>query len=87
VKTLNTMNAHIMVNPRQLKNGSHSVFISGNDPAAKAEVSKLLGTFGWEDIIDLGDITTARGVEMYLPLWLRLWGALGTGQLNVKVVR
>ena len=87
VKTLNTMNALIMVNPRQLKDGSHSVFVSGDDPAAKEKVSELLRTFGWEDIIDLGDITSARGMEMYLPLWLRLWGALGTGQLNIKVVR
>jgi hypothetical protein len=87
VKTLNTMNAQIMVNPRQLRDGSHSVFVSGNDPAAKAKVSELLRSFGWEDIIDLGDITSARGAEMYLPLWLRLWGALGTGMLNIQVVR
>jgi predicted dinucleotide-binding enzyme len=54
---------------------------------AKAQVCELLRSFGWEDIIDLGDITTARGPEMYLPLWLRLWGALGTGILTVRVVR
>jgi 8-hydroxy-5-deazaflavin:NADPH oxidoreductase len=87
VKTLNTVTASLMVHPRQLANGTHSVFISGNDAAAKAKVSDLLHSFGWEDIIDLGDISTARGVEMYLPIWLRLWGALGTGLLNVRVVR
>jgi predicted dinucleotide-binding enzyme len=87
VKTLNTMNAYLMVNPRLLANGDHSVFVSGNDPVAKAAVSKLLQSFGWEDIIDLGDITTARGPEMYLPLWLRTWGTLQIPMFQIKVVR
>jgi 8-hydroxy-5-deazaflavin:NADPH oxidoreductase len=50
-------------------------------------VTAILRSFGWRDILDLGDITTARGTEMYLPLWLRLWGALGTGTFNISVVR
>jgi hypothetical protein len=87
VKTLNTVTASLMVNPGQLANGEHHIFLSGNDPAAKAQVAEWLATwFGWKYILDLGDITTARGTEMYLPLWLRLWGALGTGMLNVRVV-
>lgn len=87
VKTLNTLTASLMVNPGQLANGEHHIFLSGNDPAAKAQVAGWLGTwFGWKYILDLGDITTARGTEMYLPLWLRLWGALGTGMLNIRVV-
>jgi predicted dinucleotide-binding enzyme len=86
VKTLNTVTASLMVNPRQLANGEHHIFLSGNDPAAKVQVAGWLETwFGWKHILDLGDITTARGTEMYLPLWLRLWGALGTGMLNVRV--
>ena len=56
-----------------------SVFVSGNDAAAKATVTALLESFGHTDVIDLGDITTARGAEMLLPVWLRLMGALGTG--------
>ena len=87
VKTLNTMGAHLMVNPRQLANGEHSVFVSGNDAEAKVTVSELLRNFGWVDIIDLGDITTARGTEMYMPIWIRLWGALQTPQFQLKVVR
>lgn len=88
VKTLNTVTASLMVNPRQLADGDHHLFVSGNDAAAKAQVVNLLTTwFGWQHIIDLGDITTARGTEMYLPIWLRLWGALGTGLFNVKVVK
>ena len=87
VKTLNTLNANLMVNPRELADGDHSVFVSGNDPAAKAIVIGLLRDFGHTDVIDLGDITTARGSEMYLPIWLRLMGALGSSAFNVKVVR
>lgn len=88
VKTLNTVTASLMINPHQLADGDHDIFISGNDASAKAQVSHLLTTwFGWKRIIDLGDITTARGTEMYLPLWLRLWGALGTGLFNVKIVK
>jgi predicted dinucleotide-binding enzyme len=87
VKTLNTVTAAIMVAPEQLAGGEHTVFLSGNDPSAKSEVADLLRSFGWRDILDLGDISTARGTEMYLPLWLRLWGALQTPMLNIKVVR
>jgi predicted dinucleotide-binding enzyme len=88
VKTLNTVTASLMVNPRQLADGDHHIFVSGNDSDAKNKVVNLLtGWFGWKHIIDLGDITAARGTEMYLPIWLRLWGALGTGVFNVKVVK
>jgi predicted dinucleotide-binding enzyme len=87
VKTLNTMNAGLMVDPRRLAGGDHSVFVSGDDPSAKAVVKELLEALGHRDIIDLGDITTARGAEMVLPLWLRLYGALGTLDFNIKVVR
>jgi predicted dinucleotide-binding enzyme len=88
VKTLNTVTAGLMVNPRQLADGEHYIFVSGDDAAAKAQVVNWLTTwFGWKQVIDLGDITTARGTEMYLPLWLRLWGALGTGIFNIQVVK
>lgn len=88
VKTLNTVTSSLMVNPGQLANGEHHIFLSGNDPEAKSQVADWLATwFGWKYILDLGDITTARGTEMYLPLWLRLWGALGTGMLNIRVVK
>lgn len=87
VKTLNTMNARVMVYPRQLAGGDHSIFLSGNDATAKARVSDLLRSFGWEDLIDLGDITTARGAEMILPIWLRLMGALQTPAFNFKIAR
>ncbi|HEX7412037.1 MAG TPA: NAD(P)-binding domain-containing protein [Bacteroidales bacterium] len=86
VKTLNTMNCQLMVNPELIKSES-SVFVSGNDANAKEEVSNLLKEFGWNEIIDLGDITTARGTEQLLPIWVRLLGALGTPMFNFKIAR
>lgn len=90
VKTLNTLNAVLMANPRQLADGDHHIFVSGNDAGAKAQVIDFLTTwFGWrrERIIDLGDITTARGTEMLLPIWVRLWGVLQTPAFNFKIVK
>jgi 8-hydroxy-5-deazaflavin:NADPH oxidoreductase len=87
VKALNTMTAALMAYPRQLADGDHSTFVSGNDDAAKKTVTALLESLGHTDVIDLGDITTARGSEMLLPIWLRLWGALGTPIFNFKIVR
>jgi 8-hydroxy-5-deazaflavin:NADPH oxidoreductase len=87
VKTLNTMNAHLMVNPAQLSATDHTVFVCGDDAEAKAQVTELLRSFGWTDIIDLGDITTARGTEMLLPIWVRLFGVLQKPIFNFKIVR
>ncbi len=87
VKTLNTMNAYLMADPKQLADGDHSVFVSGDDAGAKETVTELLTSMGHTDVIDLGDISTARGTEMILPVWLRLWGSLGTPAFNFKVVR
>ena len=87
VKTLNTIGAPVMIAPQSVKGGDHTVFLSGDDGAAKSKVAELLRAFGWTDILDLGDLSTARGPEMYMAMWLRLWGATGTGALNIKVVR
>jgi predicted dinucleotide-binding enzyme len=86
VKSLNTVNAQVMVDPGRIR-GDHNVFVCGDDAAAKAEVTALLESFGWppESVIDLGDVTAARGTEMYLPLWLRLMGSLGTADFNIAV--
>jgi 8-hydroxy-5-deazaflavin:NADPH oxidoreductase len=86
VKTLNTMNCAVMVNPKQLADGNHTVFVSGNDADAKAKVTELLQSFGWTDIFDLGDITSARGTEMMMPIWLRAFGKLGNVPYNFKIV-
>ena len=86
VKTLNTLNASLMVDPKTLGESS-TVFVSGDDPEAKATVTGLLQSFGHDDVIDLGGIETARGTEMLLPIWLRLMGKLGTAHFNFKIVR
>jgi predicted dinucleotide-binding enzyme len=85
VKSLNTVNSAVMVNPASV---GGSIFVCGDDADAKATVTDLLVSFGWprEDILDLGDIGAARGAEMYLPLWLRLYTAKGTGAVNFKIV-
>jgi 8-hydroxy-5-deazaflavin:NADPH oxidoreductase len=86
VKSLNTMRADVMVDP-QLVPGHHTVFVCGDDEDAKRRVVELLQSFGWahDQVLDLGDITAARGLEMYLPFWLRLWASTGTALLNVQV--
>lgn len=86
VKALNTMNCQIMVDPARVP-GQHDTFLSGNDTKAKAQVRQLLESFGWRRIIDLGDISTARGTEQLLPIWIRLWAALGTAEFNFAVVQ
>ncbi|OGK20937.1 NADP oxidoreductase [Candidatus Roizmanbacteria bacterium RIFCSPHIGHO2_01_FULL_39_8] len=86
VKTFNTMNAMLQINPQMLANGEHHIFTSGNDADAKGKVTELLTSYGWKHIIDLGDITTARGTEMMMPFWLRLWGSLKTPMFNYRIV-
>lgn len=86
VKTLNTVNANVMINPSKLIEKT-VVFVSGNDIEAKATVVMILRDwFGWRDIIDLGNITTARSVEMYVPLWHNLRTAISSQRFNIKVV-
>lgn len=87
VKTLNTVNCAVMVDPSRVP-GEHTLFLCGDDAAAKAEVRSFLEqNFGWRDLIDLGGIQAARATEGMMPIWLKLWGALKTLDFNVKVVR
>ena len=86
VKAFNTMSCKVMVDPTSVP-GPHHVLIAGNDETAKKNVSELIGTFGWEHILDLGDITAARGLEAYLLLWIRLYQATGTGNLNIHIAK
>lgn len=87
VKTFNTINCLLMVNPA-LAPGDHDLFICGNDVKAKDAVKDILKNwFGWKSIIDLGDITNARGMEMILPLWIRLMGIYKSPNFNFKIVR
>ena len=88
VKTLNTMNAMLMTDPQQVAGGDHTVFMSGNDARAKRQVADILTNWlGWKQVVDLGDITTARGTEMILPLWVFLMGVVGSPMFNFKIVK
>jgi predicted dinucleotide-binding enzyme len=86
VKALNTVNNEVMVDPSKVP-GEHMLFVCGDDEGAKAQVVELLASFGWpsERILDLGDITNARATELYVALWLRLMGSLGTPHFNVSL--
>jgi predicted dinucleotide-binding enzyme len=87
VKTLNTVTAAVMVDPTLVGGGEHTMFVAGNYDSAKAEVTMLLHSFGWRDVVDLGDISGARGMEALLVLWVRSMQTLGGPMFNVKLVR
>jgi hypothetical protein len=87
VKSLNTVTASVMVDPASVGDGDTTMFAAGDDAAARQQVVGLLHELGWQDVIELDGISNARGLEMWLPLWVRLMGALGTAEFNVKVVR
>lgn len=88
VKALNTMNALVMVDPARVP-GEHDVFVAGDDADAKAQVTALLGDLGWpaSAVVDVGGIRAARGLEMYVILWITMYGGFGTGDFNIHVVR
>ncbi|NDP19779.1 MAG: NAD(P)-binding domain-containing protein [Paludibacter sp.] len=89
VKTLNTMWCGIMVNPSLINGGDHNVFMSGNDGDAKNQIKEILKSFGWaeKNIVDFGNIETARSTEMYLPLWLSIFGKEKNGAFNIKIIK
>lgn len=88
VKALNTMWVGFQVNPNLIAGGDHAAFICGNDADAKLKVKSLMNEFGWKDenILDLGDISSSRGTEAILPLWLRIMSAKQGGMFNFKIV-
>jgi 8-hydroxy-5-deazaflavin:NADPH oxidoreductase len=89
VKTLNTMWSGFMVNPTMLNDGNHINYICGNDTESKAKVIAILKDFGWKNecILDLGDITNARGTESTLLLWTRIFAATQSGAFNMSIVK
>lgn len=88
VKTLNTMWAGLMVNPMMINNGDHTNFICGNSSEAKETVKQILKDLGWkeENILDLGDISSSRGMESWLPTWLRILNAKQSAAFNLRIV-
>lgn len=88
VKAMNTMSCLVMVEPARVP-GDHVTPIAGNDDEAKLVVSELIESFGWprERVIDYGDITAARGLEMYMAFWIRLFMKFGDGDFNIALQR
>jgi 8-hydroxy-5-deazaflavin:NADPH oxidoreductase len=85
VKAFNTVGSATMIDPSTIKE-AHDLFISGNDEAAKATVTKLAGDeFGWKNFVDLGDIVGSRSQEALLHIWVRFWQLKGTGNFNLHV--
>src|SRR5262249_44546664 len=68
VKAFNSVGAARMVNP-QFKGGKPTMFICGNDDAAKKTVTGILDQFGWETA-DMGEIEAARAIEPLCMLWV-----------------
>lgn len=87
VKSLNTMKASVMIAPDSVADGDHTVFVSGDDAAAKQVVTRLLDDLGWQDILDLGGLATARAAESYFAMWAALVDATGTQELQIKILR
>jgi predicted dinucleotide-binding enzyme len=87
VKSLNTVTAAVMVDPASVGAGEHTMWVAGNHEGAKSAVTDVLHGFGWRDVVDLGDIAGARGMEAWLVLWVRTRQVLGSAMFNVKLVR
>ncbi|MCB0489798.1 MAG: NAD(P)-binding domain-containing protein [Cyclobacteriaceae bacterium] len=67
VKAFNSVGNSLMVNP-SLPSGKPSMFICGNDDAAKRTVAEILNQFGWESL-DFGKVESARAIEPLCMLW------------------
>lgn len=87
VKSLNTVNCRVMVEPSRVGDGDTSMFVAGDDSGARAVVTGLLEELGWRDVLEFENLAAARGMEMWLPMWLQLMGRLGTADFNIAVVR
>ena len=87
VKSLNTLSMALAVNPRQLNNGDHTLFVAGNDDGAKTKVKTLLTEFGWDiqNILDLGDVTASRVMESHLVFFVRASMSLKSMH-NIKII-
>lgn len=88
VKTLNTMNHTIMVDPLASV-AAATVFLSGDDAAAKTVVTALLSDLGWptDSILDLGGVDTALATENAAPLFFATVMALHSPTFNIHISR
>jgi predicted dinucleotide-binding enzyme len=87
VKALNTVNASVMVDPSRVGDGGTTMFAASDDAEARAVVVGLLEQIGWRDVVEFDELSAARAMEMWLPMWVRLMGRLGTADFNIALVR
>ncbi|TXS55920.1 NADPH-dependent F420 reductase [Streptomyces sp. t39] len=88
VKSLSTMDSTAMTAPGELS-GPGTVFVSGDDEAAKRSVESLLHDLGWpaDSVMDLGELRTARGQEHFALLFMGIAESIGTYTFGIRVVR
>lgn len=86
-KTLNTVNCAVMADPSRVGDGDTSIFVASDHQEARRVARELLTALGWRDIVELEELSAARGLEMWLPLWVNLRGRFGTADFNLKLVR
>lgn len=86
-KSLNTVTAMVMVDPGRVGEGDTTMFLASDHAPARELVRGLLGDLGWRDIVEFEELSAARGMEMWLPLWVRLMGRFGTAEFNLRLVR
>lgn len=87
VKTLNTVAHEVMVAPQRVGDGDTTIFVAGDDAGARAVARGLLEELGWRDVVEFPDLQAARGLEMWLPLWVRLMQQFGRAGFNLRIVR
>ncbi|KAH0787374.1 NADP oxidoreductase [Histomonas meleagridis] len=86
VKTLNYLGYNMMTSPQELPE-QITGFYCGNDKEAKIAVEQLLRDFGWQDTLDLGNISMSRYTEMLGAFWPAAYNALGHMTWGFKLVR
>ncbi|MFE0045147.1 NADPH-dependent F420 reductase [Streptomyces albireticuli] len=88
VKAFVTQEQATVVDPKAVGGGEHTMFIAGEHADAKRAVTDLLEAYGWSDVLDLGPLVCARGMEMYAHMHSAIGFALGFGtHFGIKVVR
>lgn len=90
VKSFVTQEQSTVVDPRSVGGGDHTMFVAGDHPDAKQQTTDLLQHYGWNDVLDLGPLVCARGMEMYAHMHSAIGFGLGHrfgGHFGIKVVR
>ncbi|MFI6768908.1 NADPH-dependent F420 reductase [Streptomyces sp. NPDC050355] len=90
VKSFVTQEQTTVVDPNAVGGGDHTMFVAGDHADAKQRTTDLLKSYGWSDVLDLGPLVCARGMEMYAHMHSAIGFGLGQrfgGHFGIKVVR